>query len=73
MLLCVGGLQHGGMTPAGLHHGDSQHVDLGLSAGGMTPAGLHHGGQYIVTQYIVTLHLDMLTSHKIYSLDELHL
>lgn len=39
------GLQHGGMTPAGLHHGDSQQIDLGLSTGVMTPAGLHHGGR----------------------------
>lgn len=44
--MLTGGLQHGGMTPAGLHHGD-QPVDLGLG-GGMTPAGLHHGGKIVV-------------------------
>lgn len=44
MILVLGGLSHGGMTPAGLQHGDSQQVDF--SAGGLTPAGLHHGGEF---------------------------
>lgn len=48
------------MTPAGLQHGDTQPMDLGLGAGGMTPAGLHHGGQLHSFLLILTFTSDFL-------------